>query len=56
VEELRYARTADGAHVAFRELPGAAGTPIVYLPGMVYSIESVLDDPPCIFAYSRPGR
>jgi class 3 adenylate cyclase/pimeloyl-ACP methyl ester carboxylesterase len=46
VAELRYARTADGAHVAFRELPGAAGTPIVYLPGMVYSIESVLDDPP----------
>lgn len=46
MEELRYARTADGAHVAFRELPGAAGMPIVYLPGMVYSIESVLDDPP----------
>lgn len=46
MEELRYARATDGAHVAFRELPGAAGTPIVYLPGMLYSIESVLDDPP----------
>ena len=45
-QRLTRTRTADGTHVAYCELPGSTGTPIVYLPGMVYSIESVLDDPP----------
>lgn len=27
-------------------LPGGAGEPLVYLPGLVYSIESILEDAP----------
>jgi class 3 adenylate cyclase/alpha-beta hydrolase superfamily lysophospholipase len=46
VGELRYATTPDGAQVAFRALEGGNGTPIVYLPGMVYSIESIFEDAP----------
>ena len=44
--ELRYATTPDSVQVAFRLLDGGTGTPIVYLPGMVYSIESIFDDAP----------
>lgn len=46
MQDLRYATTPDGAQVAFRVLPGGAGTTIVYLPGMVYSIESIFEDAP----------
>lgn len=46
MDDLRYARTPDGVHIAFRVLPGGNGQPLVYLPGMVYSIESILEDVP----------
>jgi class 3 adenylate cyclase/pimeloyl-ACP methyl ester carboxylesterase len=46
VQDVRYATTPDGAQIAFRLLDGGTGTPIVYLPGMVYSIESIFEDPP----------
>lgn len=46
MQDLRYTTTSDGAQVAFRVLPGGTGAPLVYLPGMVYSIESIFDDAP----------
>lgn len=46
VETLRYATTPDGAQVCFRVVPGGPGAPLVYLPGLLYSIESIFEDPP----------
>lgn len=42
---LEYARHADGAQVAFRVVGNGERT-IVYVPGMLYPIEVIDDDPP----------
>jgi len=46
VTELDYATTPEGRQVAFRTLSSGPGEPLLYLPGLLYSIESVLEDPP----------
>ncbi len=46
MEDLEYATTSDGQHVAFRVYSGGPGKPLLYLPGLLYSIESILEDPP----------
>lgn len=47
--DMRYAVTPTGQEVAFRVVDGGPGRAILYVPGFLYSIESVFDDPP----YSR---
>ncbi len=45
-DDLAYTSTATGDQVAYRVLPGPPGETICYVPGYLYSIESILDDPP----------
>ena len=45
MEDLGYAATRDGKHVALRVYSGGQGEPLLYLPGVLYSIESIPDDP-----------
>lgn len=45
-DDLRYARTTSGHQIAYRCCAGGTGTPTIYLPGFLYSLESLLDDPP----------
>ncbi len=46
MDDLDYATTRDGKHVAFRVFSRGPGEPLLYLPGLLYSIESILEDPP----------
>jgi class 3 adenylate cyclase len=46
VRDLEYATAGDGTQVAFRVHSSGAGEPILYLPGLLYSIESIFEDPP----------
>jgi class 3 adenylate cyclase len=45
VPDLDYATTRDGSQVAFRAYSTGPGEPLLYLPGLLYSIESIPDDP-----------
>lgn len=44
--DLDYATTLDGKQVAFRSYSSGPGEPLIYLPGLLYSIESICEDPP----------
>lgn len=46
MNDLDWARTDEGKQVAFRVYSDSPGEPLVYLPGLLYSIESILEDPP----------
>jgi class 3 adenylate cyclase len=46
VEQPDYARTPRGAQVAFIICGSVDGEPLVYLPGFLYSIESIFEDGP----------
>lgn len=46
VDDLEYATTGDGKQVAFRVYSSGPGEPLLYLPGLLYSIESIPEDPP----------
>ena len=43
--DLDYATTLDGKQVAFRSSSSGPGEPLIYLPGLLYSIESIFEDP-----------
>jgi class 3 adenylate cyclase len=59
VEQPQYARTRGGAQVVYLVSGDGAGDPLVYLPGFVYSIESIFEDGPYarfVQGLARHGR